>query len=64
MMILDLPRRAVDARRLLRCREGATAIEYALIAGGIALVIIAAVFSVGEAVEASFQGVVDAFNSL
>jgi pilus assembly protein Flp/PilA len=34
-------------RRFFRCERGATAIEYAIIAGGIAVAIVAAVKSVG-----------------
>jgi pilus assembly protein Flp/PilA len=48
-------------RRFLGCEEGATAIEYALIAGGIAVAISTVVFSLGETVEAAFQSVVDGF---
>jgi pilus assembly protein Flp/PilA len=41
--------------RLLREDSGATAIEYALIAGGIALAIIASVNAVGVALAGKFQ---------
>ena len=41
----------------LRNESGATAIEYALIAGGIALVIIAAVNTVGSSLKAAFEEV-------
>ncbi len=44
-----------------RDRSGATAIEYAMIAGGIALVIIAAVRLVGTETAANFQSASDAF---
>jgi Flp pilus assembly pilin Flp len=37
-------------RRALSSTRGATAIEYALIAGGVAIVIISAVFAVGDSV--------------
>lgn len=60
MALLAL-RVAARLKRLAHCGRGATAIEYALIAAGIAVVIVAAVWTVGEAVEASFQSVVDAF---
>ncbi len=41
----------------LRNENGATAIEYGLIAGGIALVIIAAVNSVGTSLKTAFEEV-------
>ncbi|MGE3145537.1 MAG: Flp family type IVb pilin [Pseudorhodoplanes sp.] len=48
------------SRRFLRDTGGATSIEYALIATGIAVTIIAAVNGVGTAVLAKYQGVSDA----
>ncbi len=39
--------------------SGATAIEYALLAGSIALVIITVVTLVGSDLKASFQGLID-----
>ena len=45
------------ALRMMREERGATAIEYALIAGGIALAIIAAVNAVGITLEGKFQDV-------
>lgn len=42
---------------LLNDESGATAIEYGLIAAGISVAIIAAVNSVGTALNASFQSV-------
>jgi pilus assembly protein Flp/PilA len=39
--------------------EGATAIEYGLIAAGIALAIAAVVFTLGDQVQGTFQGVSD-----
>ncbi len=44
-------------RSFLRNESGATAIEYGLIAAGIAVVIIAAVTSVGGRVQAEFNKV-------
>jgi pilus assembly protein Flp/PilA len=44
----------IDFWFFLRDEDGATSIEYALIAGGIALVIIAAVNSVGSTLNAKF----------
>lgn len=39
----------------LMCDEGATAIEYGLIAGGIALAIVTAVFSMGSDLRSVFN---------
>ena len=47
--------------RFLRDRSGAPAIEYAMIAGGIAVVIVAAIASVGSATSAKFTAVSNAF---
>ena len=49
------------AFQFVRSREAATSIEYALIASGIALVIIAAVSSVGTNLSATFIAIGDAF---
>jgi len=46
-----------DFLHFLRNESGATAIEYSLIAGGIALVIIAAVNQVGTTLQATFEEV-------
>jgi pilus assembly protein Flp/PilA len=43
--------------RFLKDQSGATAIEYGLIAAGIAVVIIAAVQSVGKALQTTFNSV-------
>jgi len=43
----------------LRDDEGATAIEYGLMAAAIALGIVALVFVLGDRIEAAFQGVDD-----
>lgn len=43
-------------KRSMAARRGATAIEYALIAGGIALAIVAAVFLLGGTLEGFFSG--------
>ena len=48
-------------RRLLRAQEGATAIEYAIIAAGIAAAIIAAVTTLGSSVNGMFTTVANAF---
>ena len=44
-------------QRFLRDEKGATAIEYGLIAAGIAIVIIAAVNGVGQQLQATFSSV-------
>jgi pilus assembly protein Flp/PilA len=46
--------------RFLTDRSGATSIEYALIAGSIALVIITTVFGLGTGVSARYAAVSDA----
>jgi len=55
-----LQERAIEMSKLvkfLRDESGATAIEYGLIAAGIAVVIIAAVQSVGTNLTGTFQNV-------
>ncbi len=47
--------------KFLDSRSGATAIEYALLAGGIALVIITAVNTIGTAVNGMFNQVLTGF---
>jgi pilus assembly protein Flp/PilA len=42
--------------------SGATAIEYSIIAAGIALVIVAAVYNVGNRLNAMFTSVSNGFN--
>lgn len=44
-------------------REGATAIEYGLIAGGISLAIIAIVFTFGDQLESIFTDMSDQFTA-
>jgi pilus assembly protein Flp/PilA len=51
------------ARKLASARDGATAIEYGLIAAGIAVAIIAAVFALGDEIKAFFEGVQTQLNS-
>ena len=46
---------------LVRNDSGATAIEYALIASGIAAAIIAVVTALGSSLQASYQAVHDGF---
>lgn len=45
------------------CRDGATAIEYALIAAGISMAIITTVFLLGGDVLGLYQSVESGFNS-
>jgi pilus assembly protein Flp/PilA len=47
----------------MREESGATAIEYGLIAAGIALAIITAVFSLGDELETFFNGVTSQLNA-
>jgi pilus assembly protein Flp/PilA len=49
-------------RRFLRNEDGTTAIEYALLASGVAGVIIAMVTAMGTSVKGLYQSVSDAFN--
>jgi pilus assembly protein Flp/PilA len=44
-------------RNFLKCERGATAIEYAIIAGGIALAIVAGVKSIGTPLNDTFTSV-------
>lgn len=50
-----------NIQRFVRDERGATAIEYALIATGIAVAIVASVSSLGTTVQATYQRVQDAF---
>jgi len=43
-------------------KDGATAIEYGLIAGGISLAIVAAVFAFGDDLEAVFNNIAKAMD--
>lgn len=49
-------------RRFITGRKGATAIEYGLIAAGIAVVIIVAVNNVGGALKGKFEAVENGLN--
>jgi pilus assembly protein Flp/PilA len=51
------------AASLLDDRGGATAIEYGLIAAGIAIAIIAAVFAIGDELDAFFGGIQTQLNA-
>lgn len=46
-----------QALRLLERDQGATAVEYALMVGGVALIIIAAVFAFGVNVNGLFEDI-------
>ncbi len=50
-----------DIRRALADRRGASAIEYALIAGSISIVIVGVVSQVGSSVASLFQSVAAVF---
>ena len=50
-------------RRFASAKDGATAIEYGLIAAGIAVAIIAAVFALGDELETFFNGVKTQLNA-
>jgi pilus assembly protein Flp/PilA len=48
-------------RRFMLCRQGVTAIEYALIASGVAMTIVTAVGAAGTQLSASFTHIANAF---
>ncbi|HEY1782531.1 MAG TPA: Flp family type IVb pilin [Roseiarcus sp.] len=48
-------------RRFMLCRQGVTAIEYALLSSGVALAIVTAVGTVGTQLSASFTHIAGAF---
>jgi pilus assembly protein Flp/PilA len=50
-------------RKLIFAKDGATAIEYGLIAAGIAVAIIAAVFALGDELETFINGVTTQLNA-
>ena len=56
-LITRMHTRLTDLKAFYRDKSGATAIEYGLIAAGIAVAIIAAVFALGEDIEAFFLDV-------
>ena len=49
---------------MIRNRRGATAVEYALIAAGIAGAIVVALFAVGGDLQAVWQRIADTFRGL
>jgi pilus assembly protein Flp/PilA len=48
-------------RRFMLCRQGVTAIEYALLGSGVALAIVTGVSTVGTNLSASFAHIASAF---
>ncbi len=56
-MYVQAKNRLHDLNAYLRNIEGATAIEYGLIAAGIAVAIIVAVFALGDELEAFFNAI-------
>jgi pilus assembly protein Flp/PilA len=48
-------------RRFMLCRQGVTAIEYALLGSGIALAIVTGVSAVGTSLSATFTHIATAF---
>jgi len=48
-------------RRFMRCRQGVTAIEYALLGSGIALAIITGVSAAGASLNTAFTNIANAF---
>jgi pilus assembly protein Flp/PilA len=62
-MFSFITKKFVDARiRLTREETGATAVEYGLIVGLIAVVIVGAVFALGGTVQGWFEGIDDQLN--
>ncbi|MBT6984225.1 MAG: Flp family type IVb pilin, partial [Rhodospirillaceae bacterium] len=53
-LITKVQTRATDLKEFYQDKSGATAIEYGLIAAGIAVAIIAAVFALGDEVKGFF----------
>ena len=53
----------IKMKSLLKNEEGVTAIEYGLIAGLIAILIIAAVTTAGESLQAIFEAVATALSA-
>ncbi len=59
---MSMPMTRRGLREFLRDDSGATAIEYALIASGVAAAIVAVVYTVGTQVKGMYQSVSDGFN--
>ena len=58
-LFVTLETLALAARDRMREEKGATAVEYGLMVGLIAVVIIATVVTLGEQLDALFQSIVD-----
>jgi len=56
-LITRMHTRLADLKEFYRDKSGATAIEYGLIAAGIAVAIIAAVFALGDDIKGFFEDV-------
>jgi pilus assembly protein Flp/PilA len=56
-LITKLQTRVTDLNEFRQNKSGATAIEYGLIAAGIAVAIIAAVFALGDEVKGFFEDI-------
>ena len=62
-LITRMHTRLTDLKAFYRDKSGATAIEYGLIAAGIAVAIIAAVFALGDDIKGFFEDVSDKLQS-
>ena len=62
-LITRMHTRLTDLKAFYRDKSGATAIEYGLIAAGIAVAIIAAVFALGDDIKGFFEDVSDKLGS-
>ena len=62
-LITRMHTRLTDLKAFYRDKSGATAIEYGLIAAGIAVAIIAAVFALGDDIKGFFVDVSDKLGS-
>ena len=62
-LITRMHMRLTDLNEFYRDKSGATAIEYGLIAAGIAVAIIAAVFALGDDIKGFFEDVSDKLKS-
>jgi len=56
-LIIKVHNRITDLKSFGKDEQGATAIEYGLIAAGIAVAIIAAVFALGDEVKGFFEDI-------
>lgn len=54
----------IKIQAYLACRKAATAVEYGLMAGGISLVIVSAVFLMGDSLETMFDAASSAMTSV